>query len=324
MRVAFEQHAVLEGAGLAFVDVHGHQARRRLGEHDAPFATGREARTAQAAQARVLERLDHRLEVARAGVARLQQRVATGRPVGGVVDVAFGQVPRGDRGHLCQHRVAARVRHRVLAHDRRGRLLAAADAGRREHAHVTAQQLGQPLQQLARARHLARQAVADTHGQRGRRGLAFLHDVEVVVEAGDLEHLGLRQAHLLRERREVGRRQVAETVLDLVQVLDQQVARTRLRAEQVLHFLEGAGVDAATLRRLALALLRDLYIQRSDGDDATVHSGSVCSASAALRSRARRAASPRRPRCSRAGAAPRRCVRRAAASASPRSGCPTS
>ena len=36
-----------------------------------------------------------------------------------------------------------------------------------------------------------------------RRGLAFLDDVEVVIEARDLVDLGLRQAHLLRERGEV-------------------------------------------------------------------------------------------------------------------------
>ena len=53
MRVALEVGAVLEGAGLALVDVHGHQARRGLLAHDAPLAAGREAGAAQAAQAGV-------------------------------------------------------------------------------------------------------------------------------------------------------------------------------------------------------------------------------------------------------------------------------
>jgi hypothetical protein len=60
VRVAFEVDAVLEGAGLAFVDVHRHQPRRRLGAHDAPLAPGREACATQAAQAGVFERLDDR------------------------------------------------------------------------------------------------------------------------------------------------------------------------------------------------------------------------------------------------------------------------
>jgi hypothetical protein len=59
VRVAFQQHTVLEGAGFAFVDVHGHQARRRLGAHDAPLAPGRETRAAQPAQARRFQHLDH-------------------------------------------------------------------------------------------------------------------------------------------------------------------------------------------------------------------------------------------------------------------------
>jgi hypothetical protein len=51
VRVALQVEAVLEGAGLAFVDVDRHQARRGLLAHDAPLAPGRKARAAQAAQA---------------------------------------------------------------------------------------------------------------------------------------------------------------------------------------------------------------------------------------------------------------------------------
>ena len=53
VRVALQVGAVLEGAGLAFVDVHRHQARRGLVAHDAPLAPGRKAGAAQAAQAGV-------------------------------------------------------------------------------------------------------------------------------------------------------------------------------------------------------------------------------------------------------------------------------
>jgi hypothetical protein len=57
VRVALQVETVLEGAGLAFVDVDGHQARRGLLAHDAPLAPRRKARAAQAAQARVLQRV---------------------------------------------------------------------------------------------------------------------------------------------------------------------------------------------------------------------------------------------------------------------------
>ena len=96
-----------------------------------------------------------------------------------------------------------------------------------------------------------------------RRGLAFLHDVEVVIEAGDLVDLGLRQPHLLRQRGEMRGREVAEAVLDLVQVLDQEVALTRLVAEERLHLRQRLGIDAAAPRRRALSLPRRRLAARS-------------------------------------------------------------
>jgi hypothetical protein len=58
--------------------------------------------------------------------------------------------------------------------------------------------------------------------------LPLLHDLEVVVEGRDLVHLGLRELHLLRERRQVRRGEMAVAVVDPVQMLDQQVAPPRL------------------------------------------------------------------------------------------------
>ena len=206
----------------------------------------------------------------------LQQRVAAAR--------------RGRRRSRC--RPSGRSRFGRLAATCGRHLLAAARAARRSGPPPTAGACSQrPMQGAAitrtsvpssagrrasrspRAGHLAGQAVADAHGQRGRRRFAFLHDVEVVIEARDLVDLGLRQAHLLRQRRQVRGRQVAEAVLDLVQVLDQQVALARLVAEQALHVGERGRVDAAALRGLALALLRDFDLQDRDGDDLAVHSG---------------------------------------------------
>jgi hypothetical protein len=46
VRVLLEIVPVLEGAGLALVGVHRHEARSRLGAHEAPLAARGEARAA--------------------------------------------------------------------------------------------------------------------------------------------------------------------------------------------------------------------------------------------------------------------------------------
>ena len=86
--------------------------------------------------------------------------------------------------------------------------------------------------QLPGAQQLAGQAVADPDGERRRRRLVLLDHVEMGVEGRDLVDLGLRQAHLLGERREMGGREVAVAVLDQMQMLDQQIAPARPLAEQ--------------------------------------------------------------------------------------------
>ena len=68
-----------------------------------------------------------------------------------------------------RHFLGVRVRDRILADDRDRRGLAPADAGRVQDANVRAEQRRQRGQQLARAGHLARDRVADAHGDRGRR-----------------------------------------------------------------------------------------------------------------------------------------------------------
>jgi hypothetical protein len=82
VRVAFQVEAVLEGAGLAFVDVDGHQARGGLLAHDAPLAPRREAGAPQAAQAGVLQRLEHGLGLVLAVHHGGGQAVAAGGAVG--------------------------------------------------------------------------------------------------------------------------------------------------------------------------------------------------------------------------------------------------
>ena len=50
VRIALKIEAVLEGAGLALVRIDREQARRRLCAHQRPFASGREAGAAEAAE----------------------------------------------------------------------------------------------------------------------------------------------------------------------------------------------------------------------------------------------------------------------------------
>ena len=65
---------------------------------------------------------------------------------------------------------------------------------------------------------------------------------------------------------EMGGREMAEAVLDPVQVLDQQVALARRDAEELLHLEQRLRVDAAALGRTALSLpRRRLRRDRDDG-----------------------------------------------------------
>lgn len=63
------------------------------------------------------------------------------------------------------------------------------------------------------------------------------------VEGRDLVHLGLRQAHLLGQRRQMARGEMAVAVLDEVQEFDQQVAPPLARAQQRLHLRERGRID---------------------------------------------------------------------------------
>ena len=73
----------------------------------------------------------------------------------------------------------------------------------------------------------AGQAVADPHRDRRRRRFALLHHVEMRVEGRDLVDFGEREPHLLRQRGEMGGREMAVAILDQVQMFDQQIAPAR-------------------------------------------------------------------------------------------------
>ena len=75
-----------------------------------------------------------------------------------------------------------------------------------------------------------------------------------MIESGDLVNLGLGQLHLFGQRGQVVNRQMAEAVLQLVQVLNQQVALARRRSQHLAH--RGARLRGrpAALRALTLSL----------------------------------------------------------------------
>ncbi len=255
VRIAFEIVAVLERAGLALVGVDRHQARRRLGAHQRPFAAGRKAGAAQAAQGGVAHRLDDVVARARAGDAGLEQRIAA------VAHVAVEIRRRGVGMHMaCRAptaaatRLARRLHHLGVADGADRRAVAGAHAGRAHHAHVAAELVRQAAQEMLAARHGAGERIAHPHGDRRRRRLVLLHHVEMGVEGRDLVDFGLRELHLLRERGEMRGGQIAVLVLDQVQVLDQEIAPALAIAQQRAHLRERSRLDLAAFRRLAGAV----------------------------------------------------------------------
>ena len=137
---------------------------------------------------------------------------------------------------------------RIAAHDRRRRMLAAADARRADHAHAGPKLRRQFRAERVATGHLAGQRLAHPHRERRRSGLAFLHDVEVMVERRHLVHLGHREPHFLCQRDDVRSRDAAVGVLDPVQMLDQEVAPPWRVAEQRAYLGECLRIDGAALR----------------------------------------------------------------------------
>ena len=137
------------------------------------------------------------------------------------------------RGHDRAHRLGGGGLDPALADHDRGRMAARPHAGRGHHPDRGGiDGRTQLRQEPVGAGKRAAQAVADAHGDRRRRRLAFLHHVEVVVEGGDLVDLGLGEAQLLGECRDVRCGDVAVPVLDQMQELDQEVAAAGTLAQE--------------------------------------------------------------------------------------------
>jgi hypothetical protein len=110
------------------------------------------------------------------------------------------------------------------------------------------------LQKVLGARHGAGERIAHAHGERGRRRLVLLHHVEMGVEGRDLVHLGERELHLLRQRSEMRGGEITVTVLDQVQVLDQEIAPALAVAQQHAHLRERLRFNLPALGRFARAV----------------------------------------------------------------------
>ena len=210
------------------------------------------AGAAEAAQARVFQRLDHLLDARACRDAVAQQRDS--RPPRGRLDSRCTPGSRDARRSLHGARHLLDVVGVACAtgfwpdHGRR-RLSQRPMQGARDRRARSAPSERRAARPAAAcgAGHRARQAVAHAHGDRRRRGLAFLHHVEVVVEGRDLVHLGLRELHLLGQRREVRGREAAEAVLDAVQVLDEVLARARHASDEARDLGAGDGIHGASL-----------------------------------------------------------------------------
>ena len=240
---------VLEGAGLALVGVHRHEARAGVGADDAPLAAGREAGPPEPAKAGFVENLDRLVHRAAPRPAVLEDRKPAALDVGVVVlvirYVGVGIPRRGRR----ENGRGRRVVDVAVADFRNGRGIATSHAGGADHPHPVRAPLLQGGHERDGPRKLAREAVAHPHGDGRRRGSAVRHDVEVGVERRGLVHLGLGEAVLGGESREMPGAERAETVLDEMQVLDEVIALVRTLANEAADVLARGGIDLPALGR---------------------------------------------------------------------------
>ena len=238
---------VLEGSGFAFIAVHRHQTGAGLAADDAPFAPGRETRAAKAAKRRAVQGVECGIACALAGEKFTKDPVAA---LFAVLVEQTGPVRRQHGGGV-RHAgkfVQGRRRDELVADGGSRRLVAGADAGRGDEPHISAGPGLKRLEKLFAAGHHAGQRGADPY-RTGRRGcFALANKVEMVVEAGDFPDFGHGKAHPVGKRRKMTRRQMPEPVLDGMKAFDQQIAARRCRAEKLLDFRQGCGIDESPLR----------------------------------------------------------------------------
>ena len=238
-----------------------------------PLAAGREAGAAEAAQARVFHRRDDVVDVALA--ARCTRAAARSRPprdrrrsrCSRRDDVGASRARAGARPAACTRLSAVACGTGFWPTTATGAVLAAADARR-------ARARARPRRAAPAASRAASCAPAISHDIEShtrtviarRRGLAFLHHVEVVIEGRDLVDLGHRQLHLVGERDQMrGRRRPKRSWI----LCRCSISRSRRRGASPSSARTSAsacGIDAPAARRLALALAVEPSGRRS-GDE---------------------------------------------------------
>ena len=131
-----------------------------------------------------------------------------------------------------------------------GCLLATANAGCGNHTRISIPQQGwQAGQQILCAGQLAGQAIAHPDGHAGCFFITAYH-LKVVVERGHLIHLGHGNIHLFGQRHQMAVMQAAVSVIELVQVLNQQIAPVPFDwfdTDQRTHFTNRNVVRLASL-----------------------------------------------------------------------------
>ena len=251
MRIAFEVVAILERSRLALVDVDRHQPRRGLGAHDLPLASRPESPRRQGRAAPTISSSAMTASTLRSAVEACRARSRT-RPSARycrVVDVApeAAARPRGLRSPARPLAAVARstgLRPTTAAGACSQRPMHGAPITRTPGPSVAASSARQRVGRPPSGRTASRKSRTV---QRRRWRLAFLHDVEVMVERRDLVHLGHREPHFLRQRDDVRSRNAAVGVLNPVQMLDQEVAPPRRVAEQRAHLGQRLRIDSAAL-----------------------------------------------------------------------------
>jgi hypothetical protein len=96
-----------------------------------------------------------------------------------------------------------------------------------------------------------------------------------MIEGGDLEHLCHWQVHLARQRHEVTVVQAAVEIVQHVQILDQQVASVRTRADKLRNFAHRNLIGLTALQLAFLAQAAAQLIDGRDSDDPGFWSGGL-------------------------------------------------
>ena len=247
MRVRREIQPVLEGAGLALVTIDGHQPRSGLAADDAPFAPGREAGAAEAAQRGVIKRGQHIIGAA----AAVQQLAEHGIASIGAIVVKLACCRRyfgmPGLGHARQCFEVGML-DKLVADGCGRRLVTGADTGCGNKPDIVRYIFLKFFKQFLATCHHTGQRCADPDRAGGRRRFTFADEVEMVIEAGNLPDFGHGKAHPVGEGGEMPCRQMVVVVLNDVKAFDQMIAAWRLRAEQFLDFGTSRQIDKAALR----------------------------------------------------------------------------